>query len=373
MNIVERFYDGADWVSSTAMAANAPRFWSSGTATGISYVNGRNSTTGSSAYNFTNNQPLLRFNRNGSLSQPTALVVGLAIANATSNTTARDILRVMSGTQAWVTFGFNANGYPVVKNSAGVTLATGGTPALGFGTTSFRYVEFGVQFNGAASVVAVRVTNAIEPNINFLTVDLSSPSGASLQAVELFNSSNDPTYYDDIYIHTGTSTLSAGDFLGDVIILKHAPFSPSTAGDGVISGWTDSSGNSTAFGTELDDEDITNTPNSDYVFAATAGSYYCIRHETVEALCTDIVAVQVCGLAGKSGAGAGVTGKAICMALNTGSLRYDTSFSSAFTLPDTWYWYRGVWTQDPSTGAQWLKLNIDALNPNGRFFGFERT
>lgn len=373
MNVVERFYDGADWFTSGSMTANAPRFWSSGTATGLSYVNGRNSTVGSKAYNFTNNQPLLRFNRNGSLSQPTALVVGLAVANATGNTTARDILRVMSGTQAWVTFGFTANGYPVVKNSAGATLATGSTPALGFGTTSFRYVEFGVQFNGAASVVAVRVTNAIETNINFLTVDLSAPSGATLQAVELFNSSTDPTYYDDIYIHTGTSTLSAGDFLGDVIILKHAPFSTGTAGDGAISGWTDSGGGTNAFGNELGDEDTTNTPTTDYVFAATAGNYYCIRHETVEALCTDIVAVQVCGLAGKSGAGAGVTGKAICMASNTGPTRYDTSFSSDFTLPDAWYWYRGVWTQDPSTGSPWLKANIDAANPSGRFFGFERT
>lgn len=373
MNIVERFYDGADWLSSTTMLANANRFWSSGVTTGISQVNGRNSTVGSFAYNFTNTQPLLRFNRNGNLTQPTALVVGLAVANAVSNTTARDILRVMSGTQAWVTFGFTSNGYPVVKNSTGTAIATGSTPALGFGITSFRYVEFGVEFNGVSSVVAVRVTNAIETSINFLTVDLSTPSGASLQAVELLNTSNDPTYYDDIYIHTGTSTLSAGDFLGDIIILKHAPFAPGSGGDGVISGWTDSTGSASSFGTELDDEDATNTPTSDYVFAATAGNYYCIRHEAVEALCTDIVAVQVCGLAGKSGAGAGVTGKAICMASNAGTTRYDTSFSSAFTLPDTWYWYRGVWTEDPSTFAPWLKASIDAINPNGRFFGFERT
>jgi hypothetical protein len=372
MIVVERFYDGADWFSSTSMQANAKRFWSSGNTTGLSFSNGRNTGTGSNAYNFTNNQPLLRFNRNGNLTTPTALVVGLAVANATGNTTARDILRVMSGTQAWVTFGFNANGYPVVKNSNAIVIATGSTPALGFGTTSFRYVEFGVEFNGLTSIVAVRVTNAVENTINFLTVDLSSPSGATLQAVELFNSSNDPTYYDDIYIHTGTSTLSSSDFLGDVIILKHAPFSSSVSGDGVISGWTDSGGGATAFGFELDDEDTTDTPTTDYVFAATANNYYCIRHEAVEALCTDIVAVQVCGLAGKSGAGAGVTGKAICMASNTGSTRYDTSFSSDFTLPDAWYWYRGVWTQDPSTGSQWLKANIDA-SPNGRYFGFERT
>lgn len=355
------------------MQANAPRFWSSGNATGLSYVNGRNSSVGSFAYNFTNSQPLLRFNRNGNLTTPTALVVGLAVANAVGNTTARDILRVMSGTQAWVTFGFNANGYPVVKNNGGTVIATGSTPALGFGTTSFRYVEFGVEFNGLTSVVAVRVTNAVEATINFLTVDLSSPSGATLQAVELFNSSNDPTYYDDIYIHTGTSTLSASDFLGDVIILKHAPFSTGTAGDGAISGWTDSGGGTNAFGNELADEDTSNTPTSNYVFAATAGNFYCLRHETVEALCTDIVAVQVCGLAGKSGAGAGVTGKAICMASNAGVVRYNTSFSSDFTLPDAWYWYRGVWTQDPSTSAQWLKADFDQTNPNGRFFGFERT
>lgn len=362
MTVIERFYDSCgDWLTlnTTQFNVNIPRYWGIGSGSNIAGVAGRNA---GSAYSFDINGNAT-FVRESTLSTPNAVVIGFASASGTggAGNLSRDIWTIKSGGTPIVRLRVNNTGVPVLTNGANtVTYGTGTNRIIGVSTGSFVYCEFSVYLNGASSKVWCRrdgIDEIAETTVDltgFTTIDdITLGFTAEVTSVDVI--------VDDIYIHTGTGQPVASDFLGDIVIYAQVPIA-----DGLNTGWDDIP-NSTNIFSELQGSSSETIPTSDYIYSASTGQQYTTEHSDLPAAATTIVAVTVCGLAGKGGFGSpAVQVRGISKPTASGTV-YNSPSPVTYTLGTTWRFCRDTWVVDPSSGSSWTKTTVDAHT-----FGFER-
>jgi hypothetical protein len=362
MTVVERFYDSANWPdgNTTSYTVNAPRFWGQGTGT---YGGGATGRNGGQGYSFSPGSTLT-FQRETSITTPTAVIVGFALATGSGGTSpdyTRDLFTVFSGATEIVKLKLDAQARLVLSNGTGsTTYGTGAQAVAGFGTASFIYCEFSVYLNGASSKVWARRDGV--DSIAETTVNLTGFT--SIDDIRLgFSSaiSATTTIFDDIYIHTGTGAPTATDFLGDIVIYSEVPIA-----DVVNTGWDDIPNGSNIFA-EIDNADNSSIPTSDYIYAATTGIQYTTQMSALDAAATTVIAVQVAALSGKGGFGSpAVQVRAISRDVSGGTV-YNTPNAVTHTLGTTWRFVKDVYPVYPVDGTSWTKTKVDAHS-----FGLER-
>lgn len=368
MTVVQRFYDGGEWLSQTSATVNGQRWWNGGAGT-IQTASGRNST---SAYSIPSSGSLL-FTPSTTLGSVNAVIFGAAIASGSSNIS-RTWMTISSAGTTFLKVKFDSTGKVLITSGTDALYATGQTTCTGFGTTNFRYIEVGLYVQGASTQIAVYISGVVDPNINYISLPSVAPT--SWSAMSLENSSTSALIVDDIYIHSGTSSPVVSDFLGDVAVFTVSPDADGLTG--AASGWLADDNSSTGFANELNTADTTAPPTTNYIFASAPGSTYTMSHLPVNALATDIVAVQVSCLAGKDGTGAAVAGKVKCSLSNAAlSPTYDSAENIQYSIVNTYSYIHGSYTVQPFTNNQWKIDNSGASgsadNINNAYFGASRV
>lgn len=362
ISTTERFYDGCEYFSGTQVSGaflaklyRIPSVPSSylvnPTEITLSSGNGRNSNGATliARQYAAAGTAKLSYLATGS---PTTLVMGYAISSNNTANPARELLAVRYQSTDIFVVKVNNSKKLELYSSTGTLLGTGSLDVIGLGIPTYRYIEIGLYLNGASSSIEVRASNTTQISWS------GTLSQAAFDEIQFRHTgSNSATLHDDIYIHYGTGSIAASDYLGDIAVYALVPDANSTPLDWLRN---DAGSNFSA---------INSVPSADppttYLYEDTNGQKNFSSLDTLNAGATNIVGVSMVCFMAKGGFGGAAVNAKMTFKPSVAGTEYS---SGTFVLTSDYQYLRHYWTTNPNTGAAWTKAEIDAA-----FFGVEKV
>ncbi len=343
ISTTERFYDDCSTFNNNLSTAGfLSKLYGATTGLGGITTSSTAARTGTARLYSSSTQATLSYYTNAA---PTTLVMGFAVSSAGSTLPAQ-IIRELLGVRYGGSdiFFLRANVNKKIELVSGSTvLGTTTTSAIALNAGSYVYIEVGLYLNGASSEVYVRINNTTE------ILYVGSFAQTSFDEIQFRTTgSGTTTYHDDIYIHYGSGSIAASDFLGDIAVYALVPDADSTPFE-----WLPIPVTTNEY-QHIDDIPSADPPTT-YLYEDTNNQQYYVSLGALDAAATSIVGVCLVGFMGKGGFGGSAVNAR--MRYKTGGNEYQ---SSTYTLSSTFAYYKHYWVNDPHTGTAWTKAVIDA-------------
>lgn len=278
--------------------------------------------------------------------ESTTVVMGFAFATTAVN--GQRIISLLSAGVEHVNLFANADGSLSVKNGSGTVL---GTSAAGVVTgvspiansSPWPYIEFSVTIDDTVGAFTVRKAGTVI--LSATNVDTrNGGSKAAIETVRIIRDSNavERNGYDDMYILTGASET----FWGDITVETLFP-----NGDGSLSQWLGSDGNSVSNYLLVKEQDVVTT---DYTGSSTIGQEDLYAMGNLVA--TTGVIKGVCHVSQMAANDAG--GKTARLVSRRAGVEHK---GSNVVLTTTFAPVHYCLALDPDTSAAWTIANVNAL------------